>query len=140
MAIQQTMMLPKNLHCTPKIPQTITHIPNLSSNPHSLLQLIPSQKTVLKKKQKLGLENGSVKCSMDYNNVNNGQYYEYEKHVVGQPQYTRPSEIEWRKEICNSVQLIGIVGTAVQTKHLTSGKVLAWSRLAVKNSSTDTAW
>lgn len=74
------------------------------------------------------------------NNVNDGQYYEYERHAMGQAQYPRPSEIEWKKEICNSVQLIGIVGTPVQIKHLTSGKVLAWSRLAVKKSSTDTAW
>ncbi|KAF5937440.1 hypothetical protein HYC85_024946 [Camellia sinensis] len=55
-------------------------------------------------------------------------------------EYPRPSEIQWKKELCNSVQLIGIVATPVQIKPLSSGKVVAWSRLAVKKSSTDTAW
>lgn len=146
MAIQLTVLLTKNLYRTPKIPQSNTHIPNLSLNPPpSLFRLFSSQNSELKKKnkQQLALKNGVVKCSLEYNNnnnVNNGQYYEYERHAMGQPQYPRPSEIEWKKEICNSVQLIGIVGTPVQIKHLTSGKVLAWSRLAVKKSSTDTAW
>nr|GEY84305.1 uncharacterized mitochondrial protein AtMg00810-like [Tanacetum cinerariifolium] len=49
-----------------------------------------------------------------------------------------PSEIVWKKELCNSVQLIGNVGTAVEFKQLASGKVLAWCRLAVKKSPTDT--
>ncbi|KAL5988883.1 hypothetical protein ACLOJK_026985 [Asimina triloba] len=52
----------------------------------------------------------------------------------------RPAEIPWSKELCNSVHLIGIVGTPVQIKHLSSGKVVAWCRLAVKKSATDTAW
>lgn len=55
-------------------------------------------------------------------------------------QYARPSEIVWKKELCNSVQLIGNVGTAVEFKQLASGKVLAWCRLAVKKSPTDTTW
>lgn len=92
----------------------------------------------------------TLKCSNQYNNynssssndnVNSGQYYEYERHAAAQTtQFPRPTEIEWRKEICNSVQLIGNVGTPVQIKHLSSGKVVAWSRLAVRKSPTDTAW
>ncbi|CAL5325465.1 unnamed protein product [Camellia sinensis] len=46
---------------------------------------------------------------------------------------------QWKKELCNSVQLIGIVVTPVQIKAPSSGKAVAWSRLAVKKSSTDTA-
>lgn len=97
----------------------------------------------------------TLKCSNQYNNsnyntrsssndnVNSGQYYEYERHAAAAAQTTqfpRPTEIEWRKELCNSVQLIGNVGTPVQIKHLSSGKVVAWSRLAVRKSPTDTAW
>ncbi|KAI7998956.1 Extra-large guanine nucleotide-binding protein 1 [Camellia lanceoleosa] len=47
---------------------------------------------------------------------------------------------QWKKELCNSVQLIGIVVAPVQIKPLSSGKVVASSHLAVKKSSTDTAW
>ncbi|KAF3778392.1 Protein OSB1 [Nymphaea thermarum] len=54
--------------------------------------------------------------------------------------YPRPSEIPWQKELANSVSLIGVVGTPVQIKHLDSGKVLAWTRLAVKTSATETLW
>lgn len=59
---------------------------------------------------------------------------------MGGVQYERPAEIEWKKELCNSVQLIGIVATPVQLKELASGKVVAWSRLAVKKSASDTSW
>lgn len=38
------------------------------------------------------------------------------------------------------VHLIGIVAIPVEIKHLPSGKVLAWTRLAVKKSATDTTW
>ena len=54
--------------------------------------------------------------------------------------YPRPTTITWRKDIANSVQFIGIVGTPVQIKYVSSGKVLAWTRLGVKNSSTETTW
>ncbi|CAL5377604.1 unnamed protein product [Camellia sinensis] len=46
---------------------------------------------------------------------------------------------QWKNELCKSVQLIGIVVTPVQIKPLSSSKVVTWSRLAVKKSSTDTA-
>ncbi|KAL6208680.1 hypothetical protein ACLB2K_019627 [Fragaria x ananassa] len=39
-----------------------------------------------------------------------------------------------------STALIGVVGLPVEIKHLPSGKVLAWTRLAVKKSATDTSW
>ncbi|KAL3531279.1 hypothetical protein ACH5RR_010601 [Cinchona calisaya] len=91
-----------------------------------------------------------LKCSFDYNNHSNSSNtasnnYNYDRFAgvgvgVGGPQYPRPTEIQWKKELCNSVQLIGIVATPVQIKHLSSGKVLAWSRLAVKKSQNDTAW
>ncbi|XP_068640275.1 protein OSB1, mitochondrial-like [Aristolochia californica] len=75
----------------------------------------------------------SLKCSGEYN-VFDGDFHH--KRVV----YPRPTEIPWRKELCNSVQLIGVIATPVQIKHLSSGKVLAWTRLAVKRSATETAW
>lgn len=54
--------------------------------------------------------------------------------------YPRPLEIQWKKELCNSVQLIGIVGLPVQFNQLSSGKVVASTRLAVRKSPTDTSW
>ncbi|KAL8513709.1 hypothetical protein ACS0TY_012993 [Phlomoides rotata] len=86
-----------------------------------------------------------IKCSFDYNTSNtastyNNGFYEYERGAMSGPQYPRPAEIQWKKELCNSVQLIGVVGTPVQIKHLPSGKVVAWSRIAVKKSQTDTIW
>ncbi|KAL6527669.1 hypothetical protein OROMI_029480 [Orobanche minor] len=86
-----------------------------------------------------------VKWSFDYNGSgtapsNNSGLYEYERHATASPQYPKPAEIQWKKEICNSVQLIGVIGAPVEIKHLPSGKILAWSRLAVKKSQTDTFW
>ncbi|KAI7754597.1 hypothetical protein M8C21_003725 [Ambrosia artemisiifolia] len=76
-----------------------------------------------------------------YNNNNNNEHYEYEQGLIGSnQQYPRPEEIQWKKELCNSVQLIGTVGTSVEFKQLGSGKVLAWCRLAVRKSATDTTW
>ncbi|XP_021764310.1 protein OSB2, chloroplastic-like [Chenopodium quinoa] len=54
--------------------------------------------------------------------------------------YPRPSDIQWKKELCNSVQLIGIVALPVQFNQLSSGKVVASTRLAVRKSPTDTSW
>ncbi|GLU03604.1 hypothetical protein SLE2022_207940 [Rubroshorea leprosula] len=72
----------------------------------------------------------SLKCSVDYKD----QGYDF------QASYARPPEIPWSKELCNTVHLIGVVGNPVEIRHLSSGKVVAWTRLAVKKSSTDTAW
>ncbi|KAH9623548.1 hypothetical protein KSS87_011299 [Heliosperma pusillum] len=54
--------------------------------------------------------------------------------------YPKPSEIQWKKELSNSVQLIGTVGLPVQITHLSSGKVVASTRLAVWKSATETSW
>ncbi|KAK9057353.1 hypothetical protein SSX86_022188 [Deinandra increscens subsp. villosa] len=97
----------------------------------------------------LGTNGGHVKSSFDYNynhtgvvaQANNNEHYEYEKGLAGNGiEYPRPSEVPWSKELWNSVQLIGAVGTPVEFKQLSSGKVLAWCRLAVKKSATDTTW
>ncbi|KAL7198699.1 hypothetical protein ACSBR2_021075 [Camellia fascicularis] len=138
MALEQTVALAaKNiLLCTPRNPltntNTNTHILSFSpskSNPLSPFRLFSSSP------QPLNNTRFAIhKCSIDYNN-NNGHY----DRSMGS-EYPRPSEIQWKKELCNSVQLIGIVATPVQIRPLSSGKVVAWSRLAVKKSSTDTAW
>ncbi|KAK9013461.1 hypothetical protein V6N11_041469 [Hibiscus sabdariffa] len=72
----------------------------------------------------------TLKCSVDYRDQN----YDL------QASYPKPSEIPWNKDLCNTVHLIGNVGAPVEIKHLPSGKVLAWTRLAVRKSPTDTTW
>ncbi|XP_078437358.1 protein OSB1, mitochondrial-like [Wolffia australiana] len=67
----------------------------------------------------------SISCSADSN---------------GGTAYPKPVSIPWRKDLANVVHLIGVVGTPVQIKYVSSGKVLAWTRLAVKNSASDTTW
>ncbi|XP_062080888.1 protein OSB2, chloroplastic-like isoform X2 [Humulus lupulus] len=88
---------------------------------------------------RLGFQRRPFKCSVEYNNNNNsdGNYFQHYHQAAAFP---RPAEIQWKKELCNTVQLIGIVGLPVEIKHLPSGKVVAWTRLAVKKSSTDTSW
>ncbi|TKY52687.1 OSB1 [Spatholobus suberectus] len=54
--------------------------------------------------------------------------------------YPKPSEIPWKKELCNSVNLIGVVAAPVEIRHLPSGKVVAWTGLSVKKSATQTSW
>ncbi|GAA0145407.1 DNA metabolism protein [Lithospermum erythrorhizon] len=84
-----------------------------------------------------------LKCSYDYNN-NNGISTNTKNGVFdnryGVVQYPRPTEVKWNKEVSNLVHLMGSVGVPVQIKHLSSGKVLAWSRLAVKRSQNETLW
>ncbi|XP_039001063.1 protein OSB2, chloroplastic-like, partial [Hibiscus syriacus] len=72
----------------------------------------------------------TLKCSIDYRDQN------YNLQVS----YPKPSEIPWSKELCNTVHLIGNVGAPVEIKHLPSGKILAWTRLAVRKSPSDTTW
>ncbi|PWZ22207.1 Protein OSB1, mitochondrial [Zea mays] len=43
----------------------------------------------------------------------------------------RPADIPWSKELCNSVRLIGTVGTDVELRQLPSGSAVARGRLAV---------
>lgn len=64
-----------------------------------------------------------------------GLDFEHERVV-----HPKPATIPWRKDIANTVHLIGVVGTPVQIKYVSSGKVLAWTRLGVKNSPTETTW
>lgn len=84
--------------------------------------------SVLAKRQRLPFR--TLKCSVDYRD---------QTHNL-QVSYPKPSEIPWSKDLCNTVNLIGNVGSPVEIKHLPSGKVLAWTRLAVKKSPTDTTW
>ncbi|KAF2325285.1 hypothetical protein GH714_026112 [Hevea brasiliensis] len=74
--------------------------------------------------------NRSLKCSVHFRDNNFNQVVEYAK----------PAVVPWNKELCNTVHFIGIVGTPVEIKHLPSGKVLAWTRLAVKKTATETTW
>lgn len=71
--------------------------------------------------------NLSLKCSVEY---------QYNQAV----EYSKPAEIPWRKELCNTVHLIGNVGTPVEIRHLSSGKVVASTRLAVRKSASQTSW
>ncbi|KAF7804690.1 protein OSB1, mitochondrial-like [Senna tora] len=81
--------------------------------------------------------NGRIKCSMnDYND----QFYGNNHHNQSQVSFPKPSMIPWKKELCNSVNLIGIVAVPVEIKHFPSGKVVAWTRLAVKKNATQTFW
>ncbi|KAL6894634.1 hypothetical protein ACP4OV_008732 [Aristida adscensionis] len=52
----------------------------------------------------------------------------------------RPAEIPWSRELCNSVRLIGTVGTDVELRQLPSGATFARGRLAVRKSATETTW
>ncbi|VVA13862.1 PREDICTED: OSB1 mitochondrial [Prunus dulcis] len=80
----------------------------------------------------------NIKCSMDYSR---DQYNNNGSSSIQVPiAYPRPAEVQWKKELCNTVHLIGVVGLPIEIKHLPSGKVVAWTRLAVKKSSSDTSW
>ncbi|XP_009367752.2 protein OSB2, chloroplastic-like isoform X1 [Pyrus x bretschneideri] len=79
----------------------------------------------------------NLKCSMEYSR---DQYNGNGSSIQVPIAYSRPAEVQWKKELCNTVHLIGVVGLPVEIKHLPSGKVLAWTRLAVKKSATDTSW
>ncbi|CAN6553929.1 unnamed protein product [Malus baccata var. baccata] len=79
----------------------------------------------------------NLKCSMEYSR---DQYNGNGSSIQVPIAYPRPVEVQWKKELCNTVHLIGVVGLPVEIKHLPSGKVLAWTRLAVKKSATDTSW
>lgn len=113
MALDQTLISStRNLlsFSTSKSPLPNTQIPSLF--------LSPTKKSCF--------SNLRLKCSIDYRD--------------NQLSYPKPAEIPWRKDLTNTVQLIGVVGTTVEIRHLPSGKVLAWTRLAVKKSATDTTW
>lgn len=117
MALERTLVSPTGnfFLCIPKNPIKKTQIPALSLNRHPSY---PAKESRFSR---------NLKCSVD-------------RHHNQAVEYAKPAEIPWKKELCNTVQLIGIVGTPVEIKHLPSGKVLAWTRLAVKKSATDTSW
>lgn len=133
MALEQIIAFTNpSFSSTPRTPST--HIPAKSL---SFPLFSPSKQVEIAK-----LTSGCpIRCSFDYNTSGNGNgsVYEYERYA-GVSQYPRPSEIQWKKELCNSVQLIGNVAVPVQIKHLNSGKVVAWTRLAVRKSQNDTTW
>ena len=109
-SLRNLLIMPQNPILKPNVPSSV-QFPNLH------------------KKQSNVKSNGCLKCSMDdYSNNYN------------QVAYPKPSEIPWKKELCNSVSLIGIVAAPVEIKHLPSGKVVAWTRLAVKKNANQTSW
>uniref|UniRef100_A0A453LRH8 OB domain-containing protein n=1 Tax=Aegilops tauschii subsp. strangulata TaxID=200361 RepID=A0A453LRH8_AEGTS len=56
------------------------------------------------------------------------------------PTTQRPDEIPWSRELCNSVRLIGTVGTDIELRQLPSGASVARGRIAVWKSATETTW
>jgi hypothetical protein len=61
----------------------------------------------------------------------------FERQAVKHP---RPEEIPWSLDLANSVRLIGAVGKPVEIKKLPSGNVVAWTRLGVYKTSSETSW
>ncbi|CAN6439505.1 unnamed protein product [Victoria cruziana] len=114
----------------PAIAKTISGRNHLPLSPMKF-EVATSLQFSMQRTNKLGIPCPFPKCSARYTTG-----FVQEERVV----YPRPSEIPWQKDIANSINLIGIVGTPVQIKHLDSGKVFAWARLAVKTSATETLW
>ncbi|KAG5250529.1 protein OSB [Salix suchowensis] len=111
MALEQTLALSSTtslFFSFPKNPITNIKIPILSPNPLSS----SSEKSLPKR---------SLICSVDYR----------DNHYSQTATHAKPDEIQWNKELCNSVHLIGVVGIPVEIKHLPSGKVVAWTRLLI---------
>ncbi|KAK7270302.1 hypothetical protein RIF29_23349 [Crotalaria pallida] len=75
-----------------------------------------------------------LKCS------SSSSYSSMETEQVVVEAYPKPTEIQWNKELCNSVNLIGIVASPVEIRHFPSGKVVAWTRLTVKKNATQSSW
>ncbi|XP_044484232.1 protein OSB2, chloroplastic-like [Mangifera indica] len=116
MAIEQTLISTRNLFVS-------------TPRNHNSCALIPISRHYFSSPPLPSPSKFSLKCSFDYKD-----------HNYTQVAYPKPQEIPWRKELTNTVQLIGVVGNAVEIKHLPSGKVVAWTRLAVRKSATDTTW
>ncbi|KAF5196756.1 Osb1 protein [Thalictrum thalictroides] len=133
-----SLRTPSNLISTPQNPNSKSKSLHLLSSSSSLSFPLNLPNSLSIKRLKC---HRAVKSSINgyYNNFNGEDNLVSHKEEE-QLQYPKPTEIPWNKEICNSVHLIGVVGTPVQVKHLNSGKVLAWTRLAVKKSATETTW
>ncbi|KAK8674478.1 hypothetical protein V6N13_112768 [Hibiscus sabdariffa] len=125
MAFGQTLTSSRNLMFT-VVPQNPK--PNTKSRSFFPSPIPKNSSFFLAKRQHFPFR--TLKCSVDYRDQNYNL----------QASYPKPSEIPWNKDLCNTVHLIGNVGAPVEIKHLPSGKVLAWTRLAVRKSPTDTTW
>ncbi|CAH9074569.1 unnamed protein product [Cuscuta epithymum] len=143
MGFEQTVILPRVLlpklfNPTPNAPGD-SHVPAMSLRFQPLTLKLSSLSSSSHKSTRL-IYCRPISYSNDYHNGNNSDAVVFEYNQLGASQYPRPSEIQWKKELCNSVQLIGIVAVPVQIKHLPSGKTVAWTRLAVKKSASETTW
>ncbi|XVF71916.1 hypothetical protein PTKIN_Ptkin12aG0078600 [Pterospermum kingtungense] len=116
MVFGQTLISSRNLFTKTPTLSSFTTTPTKQNSSLFLTKPPPSFRT--------------LKCSLDYGDQNHNL----------QVSCSKPSEIPWSKDLCNTVHLIGNVGAPIEIKHLPSGKVLAWARLAVKKSPTDTTW
>ncbi|KAJ3674725.1 hypothetical protein LUZ60_005341 [Juncus effusus] len=115
-------------------PLTLSTKPFFFLKPFSSLPPNPNpNSTSLRLLRRSPPSSASVRCSENSNGYGD---FESREPVV----YPRPEEIEWSKDLANSVRLIGTVGQAVQIKQLASGKVVAWTKLGVWKSATDTTW
>lgn len=126
MALEQTLVSTRNLVFSVSFPRKSPNniqIPALSPSQNPLIK----QAWLISHRQSLKLR---LRCSVDYKN----------HQFSSQVSYPKPPEIPWSKELTNTVHLIGVVGTPIETKHLPSGKFLAWTRLAVRKSATHTSW
>ncbi|VAI21607.1 unnamed protein product [Triticum turgidum subsp. durum] len=75
---------------------------------------------------------GRLRCSAGYGDAAAPQQ--------AAPTTQRPDEIPWSRELCNSVRLIGTVGTDIELRQLPSGASVARGRIAVWKSATETTW
>lgn len=126
MALEQTLVSTRNFVFSVSVrrkPPNNIQIPALSPSQNPLTK----QAWFISHRQPLKLR---LRCSVDYK----------DHQYSSQASYPKPPEIPWNKELTNTVHLIGVVGTPIETKHLPSGKVLAWTRLAVRKSATQTSW
>nr|XP_010923481.1 protein OSB1, mitochondrial [Elaeis guineensis] len=127
------MALPALCHLeTPLLRSRLSPSPSPSKNPNHFVTLFS-----LPRREKLSISLGfrgpsplfPIRCS------SGNADYEHARML-----HPRPQEIPWSKELANSVRLIGIVGVPIQIKHFSSGKVVAWTRLGVKKSASETTW
>ena len=119
MVLEQTAVAStrlRNLVLTPQNPTSNPKVP-------SLMIRYPCLREHLKAKRNKGWPNLKVKFSNHSKDV----------------EYPKPSEVPWKKELCNSVNLIGVVAAPVQIKHLPSDKAVAWTSLAIKKTNAKTS-
>ncbi|RAL47697.1 hypothetical protein DM860_012322 [Cuscuta australis] len=137
MAFERAVVLSKPYALPPNDPLRYSRIPSMPP----LFQPL-SLKRSLSSSSKSGrlVSCGRISYSDDYTSSKISSSSVFERGQIEASQLPPPAEIQWKKELCNSVQLIGIVASPVQIRHLASGKAVAWTRLAVKKSENDTSW